>query len=56
MWKLEPGAAIIKQMALPAPTGFDTPDRLDAFLDTVRWGAASMIDVRSIRCAGARRP
>src|SRR5439155_9824992 len=31
------------------PTGFDAPDRLDAFLDAVRWGAASTADVRSIQ-------
>jgi superfamily II DNA or RNA helicase len=49
MWELEPGAAIIEQIALPAPTGFDSPARLDAFLDAVRWGAASTADVRSIQ-------
>jgi hypothetical protein len=49
MWELEPGAAIIEQIALPIPTGFDTSDWLDAFLDMVRWGAASMTDVRSIQ-------
>jgi hypothetical protein len=41
IWEIEPGAKVIEKVALPAPTGFDPPDRLDAFLDTVRWGAAS---------------
>jgi hypothetical protein len=37
----EPGAKVIEKVALPEPTGFDPPDKLDAFLDAVRWGAAS---------------
>src|SRR6266536_109878 len=49
IWEIEPGAAVNEQVALPAPTGFDAPDRLDAFLDAVRWGAASTADVRSIQ-------
>ncbi|MGH9837858.1 MAG: DISARM system SNF2-like helicase DrmD [Blastocatellia bacterium] len=49
IWELEPGASVIEQVALPEPTGFDSPDRLDAFLDAVRWGAASTADVRSIQ-------
>ena len=35
VWEIEPGAAIIEKVALPDPTGFDPPDRLDAFLDAV---------------------
>jgi SNF2 family DNA or RNA helicase len=34
---------------LPAPTGFDSPRRLSAFLDAVRWGAASSADPRAIQ-------
>jgi hypothetical protein len=41
IWELEPGASVIEKVALPEPGGFDSPDRLDAFLDAVRWGAAS---------------
>ena len=41
IWELEPGAQIIEKVALPEPTGFDKPERLDAFLDAVTWGAAS---------------
>ncbi|MEB3205704.1 MAG: hypothetical protein VKP57_13520 [Candidatus Sericytochromatia bacterium] len=40
IWEIEPGARTIERDALPDPTqGFDAPDRLDAFLDAVRWGA-----------------
>jgi hypothetical protein len=43
-WELEPSAKVHEKMALPEPTGFDAPARLDAFLDAVRWGASSMAD------------
>src|SRR5262245_18017104 len=49
IWELEPGASVIERVALPEPGGFDSPDRLDAFLDAVRWGAASTADIRSIQ-------
>jgi SNF2 family DNA or RNA helicase len=49
IWELEPGASVNEHVALPAPTGFDAPGRLDAFLDAVRWGAASTADVRNIQ-------
>ena len=49
VWEIEPGAEVIEKVALPEPTGFDPPDRLDAFLDAVRWGAASTADVRNIQ-------
>ena len=49
VWEIEPGATVIEKVALPEPTGFDPPDRLDAFLDAVRWGAASTADVRNIQ-------
>ena len=48
-WELEPGAKVIEKVALPDPTGYDEPIRLDAFLDAVRWGAASTADVKSIQ-------
>jgi hypothetical protein len=44
VWELEPGARIIEEIGLPKLTGFDSPDRLDAFLDAVRWGAAAAAD------------
>ena len=46
---LEPGCRIIEKVALPEPTGFDSPDELNAFLDAVRWGASSTADVRNIQ-------
>ena len=49
LWELEPGARVIEKVALPDPTGFDSPDRLNAFLDAVRWGASSSADVRNIQ-------
>src|SRR6516165_10461157 len=49
VWEIEPGAEVIEKVALPQPTGFDAPDRLDAFLDAVRWGAASSADVKNIQ-------
>ncbi len=49
IWELEPGAKAIEKSPLPEPTGFDAPDRLDAFLDAVRWGAASTADLKSIQ-------
>ncbi len=40
VWELEPGARVIEKVALREPTGFDAPDKLDAFLDAVRWGSS----------------
>src|SRR5690606_38253629 len=48
VWEIEPGARVIDRIALPEPTGFDAPDQLDAFLDAVRWGAASTADLKNI--------
>ena len=49
VWEVEPGAAAIEKTPLPAPVGFDSPQRLDTFLNAVRWGAASSADVRAIQ-------
>src|SRR5919199_5442367 len=49
IWELEPGAYVHERMELPQPTGFDEPARLDAFLDAVRWGAASTADIRTLQ-------
>jgi hypothetical protein len=49
IWELEPGTRIIDDVNLPDVTGFDVPRRLDAFLDAVRWGAASSADVRALQ-------
>lgn len=44
-----PGAKSIEKSPLPDAAGFDAPDRLDAFLDAVRWGAASTADLKNIQ-------
>lgn len=50
IWELEPGARVLEKVDLPPnPTAFDDPARLDAFLDAVRWGAASSADVRALQ-------
>ncbi|MCB0054843.1 MAG: DISARM system SNF2-like helicase DrmD, partial [Caldilinea sp.] len=48
VWELEPGASVLDDANLADLTGFDDPKRLDAFLDAVRWGAASSADVRAL--------
>jgi len=49
IWEIEPGTGIEERISLPQPDGFDTPDRLDAFLNAVRWGAISSADMRSLQ-------
>jgi hypothetical protein len=49
IWELEPGARAFEKMSLPIPYGFDPPSKLDAFLDAVRWGAASIADTKLIQ-------
>ncbi|MGV9248039.1 DISARM system SNF2-like helicase DrmD [Streptomyces sp. NPDC003710] len=45
VWELEYGAVAHDQHSLPTPErGFDEPQRLDAFLDAVRWGAVASAD------------
>jgi hypothetical protein len=33
IWEIETGARVIEKVALPEPTDFNPPDKLDAFLD-----------------------
>ncbi len=49
IWEIEPGTSIEERINLPQPDGFDTPDRLDAFLNAVRWGAVSSADMRALQ-------
>lgn len=50
IWETEVGAQVFERVAFPSPaSGFDPPQRLDAFLDAVRWGTASQADVRSLQ-------
>ena len=44
IWEIEPGAKVIERAGLPAITGQDDAKTLDAFLDAVRWGAATNAD------------
>ena len=45
IWEIEPGAHVIERAGLPAVAGrFDDPEILEAFLDAVRWGAATNVD------------
>ncbi|HYF62669.1 MAG TPA: SNF2-related protein, partial [Herpetosiphonaceae bacterium] len=49
IWEVEPGAQVIDHAALPAPRGFDAPERFDAFLDAVRWGTVASANVRALQ-------
>lgn len=44
VWEIEPGAHIIERAGLPKISGCDDAIQLDAFLDAVRWGAATNAD------------
>jgi superfamily II DNA/RNA helicase len=44
IWEIEPGAQIIERAGLPSITGQDDSNTLEAFLDALRWGAATNAD------------
>lgn len=44
VWQIEPGAKVLDKAGLPTITGWDSSDRLEAFLDAVRWGGATNAD------------
>jgi hypothetical protein len=44
LWEQEPGAHVIERAALPTLSAPDDPSKLKAFLDAVRWGAATNAD------------
>jgi len=44
IWEIEPGARILEKAGLPLVEGYDPAERLEAFLDAVRWGAATNAD------------
>lgn len=44
LWELEPGAHVIERAGLPGLSALDDPEELEAFLDAVRWGAATNAD------------
>ena len=49
IWELEPGSRVEETVGLPPVAGFDSPERLDAFSDAVRWGAVSSADMRALQ-------
>jgi superfamily II DNA/RNA helicase len=49
IWELEPGTNIEEKVGLPQPDGYDSPERLDAFMNAVRWGAISSADMRALQ-------
>jgi SNF2 domain-containing protein len=51
IWEIEPGAMVLETATLPRPRAdrFDEPERLDAFLDAVRWGAITSADSRALQ-------
>lgn len=46
IWEIESGTQVIPRQELPRPNleRLDAPERLDAFLDAVRWGAVATAD------------
>jgi len=44
IWELEPGARVLDTAGLPKLDGYDDCQRLEAFLDAVRWGATTHAD------------
>lgn len=44
IWEIEPGAQVIERAGLPSISGQDDSEKLEAFLDAVRWGAATNAD------------
>lgn len=44
VWELEPGARILETATLPGIDACDPWERLEAFLDAIRWGAATNAD------------
>lgn len=48
-WEIEGGARVYEVREFPSPRGFDTPQKLEAFLDAIRWGASSTTDSRNIQ-------
>src|SRR5262249_37915437 len=51
VWEVEPGRAVLTSQTLPDVTsvGFDSPRRLAAFLDAIRWSAVTSADTRRLQ-------
>lgn len=48
-WDIEPGVHVIEHGSLPSLDSLDPPQRFDAFLDAVQWGAIASADVRALQ-------
>lgn len=50
-WESEVATEVLPRATLPSPAagGFDSPERLAAFLDAVRWGAIASADTRALQ-------
>lgn len=44
IWEIEPGVRKLENAGLPKFSGYDDPEKIDAFLDAVRWGSATNAD------------
>jgi SNF2 family DNA or RNA helicase len=49
IWELEPGSKVEEKLGLPEVQSFDDPNRLEAFLNAVRWGAISSTNMRNLQ-------
>ncbi|GAA4560992.1 DISARM system SNF2-like helicase DrmD [Planotetraspora kaengkrachanensis] len=51
VWEVEPGRRVLPSGSLPDVTsgGFDSPERLTAFLDAIRWSAVTSADVKTLQ-------
>lgn len=51
VWEVEPGRAVLTAQTLPEVTaaGFDSPRKLAAFLDAIRWSAVASADTRRLQ-------
>lgn len=49
VWEIEQGNRVFQKSELPEVKNFDPPQMLDAFLDAVKWGAASTTDSATLQ-------
>lgn len=51
IWEIESGTEVIPHQELPRPEPgrLDPPERLEAFLDAVRWGAVATADTKALQ-------
>ncbi|MDR3084344.1 MAG: DISARM system SNF2-like helicase DrmD [Streptomyces sp.] len=51
IWEVEPGRRVLPAGSLPDASGdaYDSPNRLAAFLDAVRWSAVASADARTLQ-------